>query len=106
MSKRFCRVQLSSDWSDVGGRAFEHIPDAIDRFNNVKACYWADSRWSALCALLKEEIMEMLRDGKDDTYIEKARYVVALHGRNKLKRQVFSKPKPNFNGRCYLPDFS
>ncbi|KAE8409965.1 hypothetical protein BDV37DRAFT_277613 [Aspergillus pseudonomiae] len=69
MSKRFCHFQLSSSWAGFDSDAPEHITAALQ---DAKASYKAETRWSALCASLKEEIMEMFCDNKKDTFTERA----------------------------------
>lgn len=68
MSKRFCHFQIPSCQTEVkpGGSANDWAPDA-------KAGYRADTRWSALCASLKEEVWELLQDKQDATCAQKAR---------------------------------
>jgi hypothetical protein len=81
MSKRFCYFQLSSSWTGYNSGTSECIPGALSGCEDAKASYGAEIRWSALCALLKEEIMEMLYDGQRDTYIQRARYVSACESK-------------------------
>ncbi|CAG8888125.1 unnamed protein product [Penicillium egyptiacum] len=57
MNKRFCHFQIPSCWDAEEGSA-EWTLDA-------EAGYRADTRWSALCASLKEEIWELLQDKHD-----------------------------------------
>ncbi|KAE8148677.1 hypothetical protein BDV25DRAFT_157794 [Aspergillus avenaceus] len=72
MSKRFCHFQLSSSWTGFDSEAPEHIRDTLGGCGDAKASYHAETRWSALCASLKEEIMEMFCDGRRDTYVQRA----------------------------------
>jgi len=74
MCKRFCHLHLPSSWIGFETLAYGHTPNA-DGDEEIKATYCGDTRWSVICASLKEDIMEMLRDVKDDTYIERATYV-------------------------------
>ncbi|KAI9926297.1 hypothetical protein MW887_004061 [Aspergillus wentii] len=59
MSKRFYHFELS-DWKF--GR-------------DAKPSYIAETYWSASCALLKEDIMEISRDGKSNANIQKANII-------------------------------
>ncbi|PIG85472.1 hypothetical protein AARAC_007070 [Aspergillus arachidicola] len=72
MSKRFCHFQLSSSWTGFDSDTPEHITAALGGLQDAKASYKAETRWSALCASLKEEIMEMFCDNKKDTFVERA----------------------------------
>ncbi|KAE8136063.1 hypothetical protein BDV38DRAFT_294100 [Aspergillus pseudotamarii] len=72
MSKRFCHFQLSSSWTGFDSDSPEHITAALGGLQDAKASYKAETRWSALCASLKEEIMEMFCDNRKDTFIERA----------------------------------
>lgn len=71
MCKRFCHLHLPSSWIGFETLAYGHTANA-DGDEEIKATYCGDTRWSVICASLKEDIMEMLRDVKDDTYIERA----------------------------------
>jgi hypothetical protein len=73
MSKRFCHFQLSSSWTGFDGDTPEQITDGLGGVEDAKACYQAETRWSALCASLKEEIMEMFCDNRRETFVERAR---------------------------------
>lgn len=55
MSKRFCHFQIPSSFPESYGDDVEWDPEA-------KPSYTGDTRWSALCASLKEEILELARD--------------------------------------------
>lgn len=74
MCKRFCHLHLPSSWIGFETLVYGHTP-STDGDEDIKATYCGDTRWSAICASLKEDIMEMLRDVKDDTYIGRATYV-------------------------------
>ncbi|KAJ5287972.1 hypothetical protein N7478_003658 [Penicillium angulare] len=75
MNKRFCHFQIpscqtnSQPDSDIilNNHLNQHVwhPDS-------KPGYRADSRWSALCAFLKEEVWELLQDKQDKKCVEKA----------------------------------
>lgn len=74
MSKKFCDLQLplsrnglTEDWSTPS--------EANAPQEWAEICYRADTRWSALCASLKDEILEMPFDqGRGDCH-DRARYV-------------------------------
>lgn len=68
MNKRFCHFQIPSSQTTLSGTGTsDWDPDA-------KAGYRSDTRWSALCASLKEEIWELLQDKQDAGCAQKARY--------------------------------
>ncbi|KAJ5130432.1 uncharacterized protein N7515_006471 [Penicillium bovifimosum] len=56
MNKRFCHFQIPSCHNAPHSRAWS---------SDAQAGYRADTRWSALCASLKEEIWELLQDKHD-----------------------------------------
>lgn len=69
MNKRFCHFQIPSCQTSGGSTSrtgIEWDPDA-------RAGYRSDTRWSALCASLKEEIWELLQEKQDDASAQKAR---------------------------------
>ncbi|KAH8423082.1 fungal specific transcription factor domain-containing protein [Aspergillus melleus] len=67
MSKRFCHFQIPSSSPDSQGNT-EWDTDAMPS-------YTEETRWSALCASLKEEILELARD-KPHTCVQKIRYIL------------------------------
>ncbi|KAJ5384596.1 hypothetical protein N7517_002507 [Penicillium concentricum] len=69
MNKRFCHFQIPSCRNAEEGSA-DWAPDA-------ESGYRADTRWSALCASLKEEIWELLQDKHDPSCAQRARYLNA-----------------------------
>lgn len=66
MNKRFCHFQIPSCQNAEEGSA-DWTPDA-------EPGYRADTRWSALCASLKEEVWELLQDKHDPSCVQRARY--------------------------------
>lgn len=40
---------------------------------------WAETRWTAACASLKEEILEMFNDDIRENFLDKVRYVPWAH---------------------------
>lgn len=76
MSKRFCHFQIpncppgdddsSSAEADEQAGIEEWKPDAC-------LCYSAETRWSALCALVKEGILELLFDRNCPSFLERAK---------------------------------
>ncbi|KAK1145368.1 hypothetical protein N8T08_004243 [Aspergillus melleus] len=62
MSKRFCHFQIPSSSPDLQGNT--------EWDNDAKPSYTEETRWSALCASLKEEILELARD-KPHTCVQK-----------------------------------
>ncbi|CAG8139530.1 unnamed protein product [Penicillium salamii] len=62
MNKRFCHFQIPACHNAHGS---EWTPDA-------EPGYRADTRWSALCASLKEEVWELLQDKHDPSCAQKA----------------------------------
>ncbi|KAJ5095445.1 hypothetical protein NUU61_004801 [Penicillium alfredii] len=69
MNKRFCHFQIPScgPLSDSGTQ-----PHSEDWDSDSRVGYRADTRWSALCASLKEEIWELLQDKHDAACAQKA----------------------------------
>ncbi|KAJ5132889.1 hypothetical protein N7448_007047 [Penicillium atrosanguineum] len=66
MNRRFCHFQIPSDHpTPRQGNPNEWDPDS-------KPGYRADTRWSALCAFLKEEVWELLQDKHDAACVERA----------------------------------
>ncbi|KAF7596861.1 hypothetical protein BBP40_011906 [Aspergillus hancockii] len=72
MSKRFCHFQLVASWTGFDGATPQHITDGLGGVEDAKAGYQTETRWSALCASLKEEIMEMFCDNRRETFVERA----------------------------------
>ena len=70
MNKRFCHFQIPA-CSNTNGD--EWTLDA-------EAGYRADTRWSALCASLKEEIWELLQDKHDPSCAQKSRWEPSIKG--------------------------
>jgi len=73
MSKWFCHFQVP--WCPPGDEdassAFEQ--GDIKEWNpDVCLCYGAETCWSALCALVKEEILELLFDRNCPNFLERA----------------------------------
>ncbi|KAJ5155591.1 hypothetical protein N7492_008394 [Penicillium capsulatum] len=68
MNKRFCHFQIPSCQTSV-----QPTPIAGSDWDpEAKAGYRSDTRWSALCASLKEEIWELLQDKQDHACAERA----------------------------------
>ncbi|KAJ5103640.1 hypothetical protein N7532_004169 [Penicillium argentinense] len=67
MNKRFCHFQIPS--CDLNARS---IAKNNDWDPHTKAGYRTDTRWSALCASLKEEVWELLQDKHDAACVPKA----------------------------------
>ncbi|KAJ5540094.1 hypothetical protein N7504_000296 [Penicillium tannophilum] len=81
MNKRFCHFQIPS--CQMAPPSHSHTTTgttaSYNRNNNdhtwdldSKPGYRADSRWSALCAFLKEEIWELLQDKQDAACLQRA----------------------------------
>lgn len=68
MNKRFCYFQIPSCHISAPSRR-----DTNDWDPDCQPGYRADTRWSALCASLKEEVWELLQDKHDAACAEKAR---------------------------------
>ncbi|CAG7924654.1 unnamed protein product [Penicillium olsonii] len=62
MNKRFCHFQIPA-CRNAQGSEWTH---------DAEAGYRADTRWSALCASLKEEIWELLQDKHDPSCAQRA----------------------------------
>lgn len=72
MSKRFCYFQTPmTEPLDQYETAYKWPP-------GVEISYRAEMRWSALCACLKEEVMELLFKKRSGEILEKARSVTNL----------------------------
>ncbi|KAJ5634219.1 hypothetical protein N7528_002061 [Penicillium herquei] len=76
MNKRFCHFQIpscqTSTRSDDESASVTPAPNNPNNDNHInfwdpdsKPGYRADTRWSALCAFLKEEVWELLQDKQD-----------------------------------------
>ncbi|GAW19676.1 hypothetical protein ANO14919_091650 [Xylariales sp. No.14919] len=63
MTKRYCHFQIPSSFPDTRPNIDFWDPEA-------KASYIIETRWSALCASLKEEILELARDKNNETYAQ------------------------------------
>lgn len=68
MNKRFCHFQIPSCQVETPSHGGIHSWDP-----ETKPGYRADTRWSAICASLKEEVWELLQDKQDASITEKAR---------------------------------
>ncbi|KAJ5748421.1 uncharacterized protein N7511_010117 [Penicillium nucicola] len=68
MNKRFCHFQIPS---------CKNAPNSLDWTADAEAGYGADTRWSALCASLKEEIWELLQDKHDPGCAQRASMIQA-----------------------------
>lgn len=68
MSKRFVCFQIPS--ADVNS---ENVSETQDWCLNSTMSYRAETRWSALCATLKEDILELLYSGYGRHDAEKIR---------------------------------
>jgi hypothetical protein len=64
MNKRFCHFQIPS---------CRNAQNSLEWTVDAEAGYGADTRWSALCASLKEEIWELLQDKHDPGCAQRAR---------------------------------
>lgn len=75
MSKRFCHFQTPKPQkvSDNHCQISEEHDSTQKWDSNAEACYRADSRWSALCASLKEDILVMLLGDRRDVCDENIR---------------------------------
>lgn len=75
MSKRFCYFQLPGDLLN---------PDSHEQAafylwaEDAQIDYRAETRWSAICASLKEEIIELMFDRVRLDFVEKAKYAYIL----------------------------
>ncbi|PWY92640.1 hypothetical protein BO70DRAFT_367708 [Aspergillus heteromorphus CBS 117.55] len=74
MSKRFCHFQvpLTPTGPDQSPNASSVSGDVTAWDPNTPFSYRAELRWSALCASLKEEILELFRDKRRETYSQRA----------------------------------
>ncbi|KAJ6081914.1 hypothetical protein N7499_006788 [Penicillium canescens] len=63
MNKRFCHFQIPS---------CRNAQNSLEWSVDAEAGYGADTRWSALCASLKEEIWELLQDKHDPGCAQRA----------------------------------
>lgn len=73
VTKRFSHLQIPSSFLDPSHSTEMWGPDA-------KANYRAETRWSALCVSLKEEVLEIAHDKHNKAYSERIRYMLALFG--------------------------
>ncbi|KAH0592751.1 hypothetical protein MHUMG1_09575 [Metarhizium humberi] len=73
MSKRFCHFQLPGDAAVRENHATATEQSGEYRWaSDTEINYRAETRWSAICASLKEEIIELLFDRTGPDVIEKA----------------------------------
>jgi hypothetical protein len=80
MSKRFCHFQLPSPpkGSERIGNPRHIQGESPTSELDTPVSYRAGIRWATICASLKEDIMELLRDKQREDFNSKARYVKAL----------------------------
>ncbi|KAJ5924695.1 hypothetical protein N7466_008882 [Penicillium verhagenii] len=96
MNKRFCHFQIPSCQTNSQPDTFATTA-AYNRNNDnyntwdldSKPCYIADSRWSALCAFLKEEVWELLQDKQDAACVQRASAI-----QRKAEEQWLALPSP------------
>lgn len=66
------RAAPTDDTTEVALQAYHDIhpwqPD-------TQPSIWAETRWTAICASLKEDILEMFRDERKDHFDARVRYV-------------------------------
>lgn len=84
MNKRFCHFQIPS--CQINSQLdHDTTTDTASRNGHLNQNAWhpdskpgyrADSRWSALCAFLKEEVWELLQNKQDKACVERARYLI------------------------------
>ncbi|KGO66932.1 Transcription factor, fungi [Penicillium expansum] len=73
MSKRFTHFQLPLNQTSPGPSPIPYLNGDVIQWNQDTPCsYRAELRWSALCASLKEDILELLRTRNSETYSERA----------------------------------
>jgi hypothetical protein len=96
MSKRFSCFQIPSGRAnseiDVSGP--ENYYEIQDWDSDVEISYRAESRWSALCASIKEDILELLVGQDHSLDTQKARLVVEVPCI--LLQQLITPPKRDF----------
>lgn len=74
MSKRFCHFQIPQSQSEDEVTSSTNMHSGFDDWEpNSCLNYSAETRWSALCASIKEEILELLFDRSRPRCVEKAR---------------------------------
>lgn len=74
MSKRFCHFQLPLNPTAAELGTVANSWDRTTRWQvDTPFCYRAGIRWTALCAALKEDILELLRDRQQENFDQKAR---------------------------------
>ena len=80
MSKRFSCFQIPSGraYSEIESSGLGHHHHALDWDHNLEISYRAESRWSAQCASIKEDILELLFEQDRGHDAQKARSVVKL----------------------------
>ncbi|KZF19088.1 hypothetical protein L228DRAFT_257174 [Xylona heveae TC161] len=74
MSKQFCHFQLPSCPTSLSDSStFSSRESNVDGWEaDTKFSYTAQTRWSALCAFLKEEVLELYGEKNHETRIQKA----------------------------------
>jgi hypothetical protein len=80
LSKKYCNIRaaltlsLSADDSDGDFGPSPHL-DVYHWRSDTKLSTWVETRWTAICASLKEDILEMFRDDRRDRVDARVRYV-------------------------------
>jgi hypothetical protein len=71
---RFCNFQIPSNGSDLQRIGLDAGPPENGNIwaPNEEINYIADTKWSAVCAVLKEEILELFRDSDREKQLRKA----------------------------------
>lgn len=97
MTKRFSNFQIPSSFPELQSDLYNWDP-------NQDAGFLAETRWSALCASLKEEILELARDKIIERRTERIAYVTpAIVGNStSLTRAAPFSSKQRNNGRIFL----
>jgi hypothetical protein len=75
MSKRFCHFQIPRCSSVGEDSCREETQLGSEWPSDARMSYAAETRWSAICASVKEEILELMFDRDRGNCFEKARLV-------------------------------
>lgn len=93
LCKKFCHLQAAlkqaslpdDEDDDEENCVSNHVSPSSRGFllhwrTDSEMSIWAETRWTAACASLKEEILEMFNDDIRESVLDKVRYVPRAHG--------------------------
>lgn len=80
LAKKYCNLQAalrqcSSTDADDGPHSLSGHQDTLRWRPDSDMSIWSETRWTAACAAMKEEILEMFRDNSRERFDDRVRYV-------------------------------